>query len=141
MPPAFNLSQDQTLQFISLGRRNGLSLLNGSPSLESAPSIFLKPLRLRQSTHTNYLNELLKSFSPLQGDRPFYTPSLQRQEFPYPASPARATKTRPSGQERAILTSPNSLSSGRSLRSFQGNGYFNLMAEREGFEPSSTALT
>jgi hypothetical protein len=29
MPPAFNLSQDQTLQFIVFGHRSGLTLLNG----------------------------------------------------------------------------------------------------------------
>ena len=78
MPPAFNLSQDQTLQFILLGCRNNLSLLNGYlQSLEDAPSISFKPFRLRRSTHTSYPNELLKNSAlPLREDRPFYP--LQR---------------------------------------------------------------
>lgn len=79
MPPAFNLSQDQTLQFILDGRRSGLTLLNGylHHCKEDAPSILLKPYRPRQSTHTSYPNELLKScWSLRSGEEPHVTRTM-----------------------------------------------------------------
>ena len=84
MPPAFNLSQDQTLQFKNQLLAQPVTLkLDGSPSsrlLEDAPPM-VRASRTRQSTHTSYLNDLLKScYSvPLREDRPFYRPGPRRQ--------------------------------------------------------------
>jgi hypothetical protein len=81
MPPAFNLSQDQTLQFISCGRRNDLSLLDRVSSLRRYSVDYASSLSARRSTHTSYLNELLKNcrFTSLQRDRPFYRLCRRRQ--------------------------------------------------------------
>ena len=59
MPPAFNLSQDQTLQFSLFQPLTRPILLDGIFSSKMLVAIS-RTLQRRQSTHTSYLNELLK---------------------------------------------------------------------------------
>ena len=85
MPPAFNLSQDQTLQFNTCHCRNSVILARRIIFTEDAHRYLLRLLKRHRSTHTNYLNNLLKisilpDFSIRQllhcQDRPFYTPQI-----------------------------------------------------------------
>ena len=70
MPPAFNLSQDQTLQFNHTGclRQPILAQLRIF-GIEDASLIFLAVSDHQRSTHTNYLIELLKSGAPSSAPR------------------------------------------------------------------------
>ena len=71
MPPAFNLSQDQTLQFKFDCRFQGdkslLDLHSKFRNFRKCSSIFLAIYGHRRSTHTNYLIRLLKSSPRFRG--------------------------------------------------------------------------
>ena len=73
MPPAFNLSQDQTLQFTSFDRSRGLSCSTGTFSSKVLRQ-FRKPTPAGATEHPHKLPDcLLKSFShptPLARGRP-----------------------------------------------------------------------
>jgi hypothetical protein len=61
MPPAFNLSQDQTLQFISLGCPKAADPCSTESSISRrCSSMSLESPQSHRSTHTSYLNSLLK---------------------------------------------------------------------------------
>ncbi len=77
MPPAFNLSQDQTLQFILLRPpKAAYPCSTGYLHLRRYSVAYAWSLSARRSTHTSYLNELLKNYftASFQRDRPFYRP-------------------------------------------------------------------
>ena len=61
MPPAFNLSQDQTLQFISCSCRSSQFLAQQTLLPKMLVDLLWTPSRTHRSTHTSYLNKLLKN--------------------------------------------------------------------------------
>ena len=96
IPPAFNLSQDQTLQFkFDSCLWQPIFLTRNSIELTLESLVDLWPHQSQRSTHTNYLSDLLKSFRNfLPGkDRLFYRPLIWCQEL-FPESRSAPQRSR-----------------------------------------------
>ena len=128
MPPAFNLSQDQTLQFISCGHRSGLSLLDRVSSLTKVlRRLCFEPFGTTEHPHKlpeRIVKELLHRFLPA---RPTILPTgSQVSSWAGGASP-RPRRRQPACPEggatiqRKIRTSTSSRQALRSLPETYGS--------------------
>jgi hypothetical protein len=75
MPPAFNLSQDQTLHLKALSFMKNVSPVNYSVITKNLTMVLTFDFAIaiaNASTHTNYLITLLKSDLKTRGQSPFF---------------------------------------------------------------------
>ena len=78
IPPAFNLSQDQTLQFkFDSYLWQPIFLTRNSIELTLESLVDLWSHQSQRSTHTNYLSDLLKSFRTFRPGKTAYFTDLQ----------------------------------------------------------------